>query len=467
MTRSQIAALLLGTSAVIVAAAIARHVHLLQDQAAQPFGVASVASPAAPAKPATPASPAAAVATSQPAAAPSASAATGAPPAASTQVVAPRATTPSQTMAAVEPIAPESPVARPATNLTPTLPQFDTVRVEPSGDAVVAGHGQSNAQVALLANGSPIAEADSDGAGNFVIIPTPFAPGNYELTLRSRRPGKLPRVSVQVVTVSVPAKGQKNLVVAVAEPGKPTKVLADTAPLPAPPATGASASPAATADEKPSVAFKTAEVERDGFYATGTATPAGEHLRVYLNNTHLADLAAAADDHWSLTVKRGLAPGHYKLRADALDAALAKVVARAEVAFDVPLLVAATGAKPTPPAPAAAEADTPPAPAATASESATPSASASATPPQAALANPPPPARGASSEEPAASSTANDAVVPNVNTATVVHGDSLWRISRKIFGHGIRYTLIYEANASQIRNPNLIYPGQVFVVPLN
>ena len=66
---------------------------------------------------------------------------------------------------------------------------------------------------------------------------------------------------------------------------------------------------------------------------------------------------------------------------------------------------------------------------------------------------------------PATPSTTNDAVVPDLNTATVIHGDSLWRISRKIFGQGIRYTRIYEANASQIRNPNLIYPGQVFVVP--
>jgi nucleoid-associated protein YgaU len=29
----------------------------------------------------------------------------------------------------------------------------------------------------------------------------------------------------------------------------------------------------------------------------------------------------------------------------------------------------------------------------------------------------------------------------------------------------VRYTIIYEANRDQIRNPRLIYPGQVFVVP--
>lgn len=65
---------------------------------------------------------------------------------------------------------------------------------------------------------------------------------------------------------------------------------------------------------------------------------------------------------------------------------------------------------------------------------------------------------------PSLTSTAN-AVVASIETRTVVRGDSLWRISRKVFGHGIRYTLIYEANADQIRDPSLIYPGQVFVLP--
>jgi nucleoid-associated protein YgaU len=57
------------------------------------------------------------------------------------------------------------------------------------------------------------------------------------------------------------------------------------------------------------------------------------------------------------------------------------------------------------------------------------------------------------------------AVVKEVRTATVVRGDSLWRISKKMLGRGTRYTQIYEANASQIRNPSLVFPGQVFVLP--
>ncbi len=44
-------------------------------------------------------------------------------------------------------------------------------------------------------------------------------------------------------------------------------------------------------------------------------------------------------------------------------------------------------------------------------------------------------------------------------------GNSLWRLARASYGEGLRYSVIYEANKDQIRNPDLIYPGQVFVLP--
>jgi nucleoid-associated protein YgaU len=44
-------------------------------------------------------------------------------------------------------------------------------------------------------------------------------------------------------------------------------------------------------------------------------------------------------------------------------------------------------------------------------------------------------------------------------------GNSLWRIARRTYGTGFRYTVIYEANKAQIRDADLIYPGQVFKLP--
>jgi nucleoid-associated protein YgaU len=47
----------------------------------------------------------------------------------------------------------------------------------------------------------------------------------------------------------------------------------------------------------------------------------------------------------------------------------------------------------------------------------------------------------------------------------VARGDSLWAISRHIYGDGARYSLIFQANRGKINNPDLIYPGQTFVLP--
>lgn len=46
-------------------------------------------------------------------------------------------------------------------------------------------------------------------------------------------------------------------------------------------------------------------------------------------------------------------------------------------------------------------------------------------------------------------------------------GNNLWNIARKLYGSGFSYTIIYEANKDQIRDPDLIYPGQVFETPQN
>ena len=43
--------------------------------------------------------------------------------------------------------------------------------------------------------------------------------------------------------------------------------------------------------------------------------------------------------------------------------------------------------------------------------------------------------------------------------------DNLWRISRELYGKGIRWSTIYQANKDQIRNPRWIDPGQVFILP--
>lgn len=47
----------------------------------------------------------------------------------------------------------------------------------------------------------------------------------------------------------------------------------------------------------------------------------------------------------------------------------------------------------------------------------------------------------------------------------IVKGDNLWTIAKHLYGSGFAYVTIYRANKDQIKDPNLIYPNQVFVLP--
>ncbi|MHC2298460.1 LysM peptidoglycan-binding domain-containing protein [Rhizobium mongolense] len=86
-------------------------------------------------------------------------------------------------------------------------------------------------------------------------------------------------------------------------------------------------------------------------------------------------------------------------------------------------------------------------------------------------ATPAPKAAGA----PAANEAAADASQPKTieqapltanNTAVIIRrGDTLWQISRRVYGLGVRYTTIYMANETQINNPDRILPGQIFGLP--
>jgi nucleoid-associated protein YgaU len=78
------------------------------------------------------------------------------------------------------------------------------------------------------------------------------------------------------------------------------------------------------------------------------------------------------------------------------------------------------------------------------------------------MADPKTPKADFSDVESGSSSTAPPA---SEQTYTVVKGDSLSKIAKRFYGDAQQWRKIYEANKEQIKNPDLIYPGQTFRIP--
>ena len=86
---------------------------------------------------------------------------------------------------------------------TDTTPAFDVIRIEPGGDAVIAGRSVPGATVELLRDGDVLDKATANGSGQFVMIPPRLPPGHYELTLVARQPDGQQVTSKRSVVVAV------------------------------------------------------------------------------------------------------------------------------------------------------------------------------------------------------------------------------------------------------------------------
>jgi nucleoid-associated protein YgaU len=324
------------------------------------------------------------------------------------------------TVPAPPPAAP-APAAKTPTQTAALEPAFDVVNVDPSGEAVIAGRAAPNEKVELRDGGKTVAEATADAGGQFVIIPPALSPGDHSLSLAANPDKGQPAIS-SPVAVSVPAQEAK----AGAPPGPPeakttVATAAPTNPNPEPSALGMRTlvTPAPASGAR--IAIRSVEADAaGGLVAKGSAEP-NTPLRLYLNQADIAEAKTQADGRWSLTIKSGMTPGGYVMQADEINPSGATVVASANTPFEYPDMPAA------PPAQAAATA----------------------------------PASPAQSSAPSPA----DPVVESVQTKRVATGHTLWALSKSYYGDPTHYPVIYEANRAQIHNPNVIFPGQVFVVP--
>jgi hypothetical protein len=206
-------------------------------------------------------------------------------------------------------------------------PTFDIARIGPDGRAVIAGRAAPGAKIVLLNGGKEIASGEADARGEWVIITQdpPLPPGQHELRVVQHIEGRAPVTSDQVIVAVVPQASASST-------GARDETLVMIAP-----STGAAKllqPPSASGVPRSGdLTLSTLDYDENGHVTvTGQATP-GAVVRVYVNDTMVAEGAAGADGHWNLSPNAAIAPGKHVLRLDRL-AGDGKPVARLELPFD-------------------------------------------------------------------------------------------------------------------------------------
>lgn len=387
---------------------------------------------------------------------------------------------------AMPPTAEATPVEPELQEVLPAAPTFDLVRVEPDGQALVAGQAEPGAKVILRLDGAEISGTTADPQGNFAVLfvldPSPVP---RMLTLGSILPGggeiaALGEVALAPTAAAPAASAAKGAAAAPKSAAAPSSAASDVAAglsaeaaPPTAPATALlvtkdgvnvlqSSDQSVTEGDITPLSLDTISYTPAGDVQLAGRAPAGSVLRIYLDNAPLIDVAVGQDGRWASTTPM-IDPGLYTLRVDAL-AADGKVSARFETPFkrESPDALAAATQSEAPEAVTEAPAAGPPASdaqIATSSEAAKVAPTANKT---AAVADPIPPADLTNAPQ---NAVAENPAPKNPVSITVQPGFTLWGIATDQFGDGVLYVQVFEANKDKIRDPDLIYPGQVFVIP--
>lgn len=164
------------------------------------------------------------------------------------------------------------------------IPSFDVVRVEQTGEGVIAGRAEPSWDVALQSNGDTIAETKADPAGQWsLVLDEPLGAGEHSLSILATSPdGEKSLTSQQKVLVSMGDEAGGKTVVALREPGKATQILQEQAAGESGAGEGGEAS---GPDESKSQERLAAADTEDGADQAGSETDGGQ-----------ADGSAADDD---------------------------------------------------------------------------------------------------------------------------------------------------------------------------
>ena len=314
-----------------------------------------------------------------------------------------RAPEPAQPPEQVAVIAPAPPPAppNPTPAPAPVAPSFDVVRVSPDGSAVIAGRAAPGAEVIVRGGDQEIGRARADARGEWVLVP------DKPLT-----PGTRELTLASQGPGGVEMAGEGSVVLAVPEPTAQTAT--PSAPPPATlallvPPTGMPRVLQGPASTRGKLALGTVDYDDQGAIRFAGTAPPNASVRIYVDNRHVGDARADGSGNWTLTPRAAVAMGLHKVRVDLLDVR-GRVQARVVLPFQ-----------------------------------------------RVAVAAPALPSSGPEGGKEGGTGSGQRIVVQP--------GQNLWRIARLAYGQGTRYTVIYTANRDQIRDPNRIFPGQVFTTP--
>jgi len=206
------------------------------------------------------------------------------------------------------PVAPEQPAE--------VAPSFDVVRIDPEGDAVLAGRAPKGAEVTIKDGDTVVGTAQADNRGEWVFLPSqPLETGQRQFTLEVTKPDGSVEQAEEVVVLMVPERAEETIAVVLPREGSGQ---ARTLQTPNSDVLGLS--------------ITAVNYDDAGAFSVSGGSDVDADILIYLDNESLGRTKGDARGAWGLQVQKNIPVGQYQLRADHVDGQ-GKVLNRVTIPF--------------------------------------------------------------------------------------------------------------------------------------